>query len=75
MGVVSTVKRPRRTHFAFGGFETLSDTAEQLIKRLDLILQHYNTATLFSDKLGAYFKYLQLQLGTTNFPLDLDYEN
>ena len=47
---------------------------EQLIERLNLLLQHYNTFTPISDKLNASLRYLQLQLGTNKCPLDLPYE-
>ena len=47
---------------------------EQLIERLNLLLQHYNTYTPISDKLNASLRYLQLQLGTNKCPLDLPYE-
>ena len=48
---------------------------EQLIERLNLLLQHYNTATPTSDKLNSSLRYLQLQLGTTKCPLDLAYDD
>ena len=48
---------------------------EQLIERLNLLLQHYNTATSISDKLNSLLRYLQLQLGTNKCPLDLAYDD
>ena len=47
---------------------------EQLIERLNLLLQHYNTCSPVSNKLNASLKYLQLQLGTNKCPLGLQYE-
>ena len=75
LGIARTVKkgwRKLRTTFRGFGFRNLA--TEQLIERLNLLLQHYNTCSPISDKLNASLKYLQLQLGTKKCPLDLQYE-
>ena len=75
-GVSRTVKVGwRRIHSTFGGFVILDFATEQLIERLNLLLQRCNTATPLSAKLSASLKYLQLQLGTNKCPLDLDYDD
>ena len=72
LGIARTVKKGwRKLHTTFGGFGFRNLTTEQLIERLNLLLQHYNTCSLVSDKPSTSLKYLQLQLGTDKFPLDL----
>ena len=75
-GIARTVKVGwRRIHSTFGGFGIFNFATEQLIERLNLFLQHYNTSTPLSAKLSASLKYLQLQLGTNKCPLGLNYED
>ena len=75
-GIARTVKVGwRRIHSTFGGFGIYNFATEQLIERLNLLLQRYNTSTQLSAKLSASLKYLQLQLGTNKCPLDLNYED
>ena len=75
LGIASTVKKGwRRIHSAFGGFGLFSFATKQLIERLNLLLQHYNTGSSLSKKLDASLRYLQLQLGTNICPLDLPYD-
>jgi hypothetical protein len=65
LGVARTVKRElRKLHTTFGGFGLFHLPTEQLICRLNLLLQHYHTSTALSKKLDASFRFLQLQLGT-----------
>ena len=74
LGISRTVKKGwRALHATFGGFGFRNLATEQLIERLNLLLQHYNTCSPVSDKLNASLKYLQLQLGTNKCPLDLPY--
>ena len=73
LGIASTVKKGwRRIHSIFGGFGLFSFANEQLVERLNLLLQHYNTGTSLSKKLDAAIRYLQLKLRTntllTGFP-------
>ena len=76
LGIARTVKKGwRKLHSTFGGFGIMNLATEQLIERLNLLLQHYNTATPISDKLNSSLRYLQLQLGTNKCPLDLDYDD
>ena len=59
LGVARTVKRElRKLHTTFGGFGLFHLTTEQLICRLNMLLQHYHTSTALSKKLDASFKYL-----------------
>jgi hypothetical protein len=75
LGVARTVTKGLRTlHTTFGGFGLLSVATEQLICRINMLLQHYHTSTNLSRKLEASLRYLQLQLGTPNNPITLDYE-
>ena len=75
LGIASTVKKGwRRIRSTFGGFGLFSYATEQLIERLNLLLQHYNTGSSLSKKLDASLRYLQLQLGTNICPLDLPYD-
>ena len=76
LGIARTVKVGRRKlHSTFGGFGIMNLATEQLTERLNLLLQHYSTATPISDKLNSLLRYLQLQLGTSKCSLDLPYDN
>ncbi len=73
IGVVcSVIKDLRQLHTSFGGFSLFNLPVEQLIGQMNMLMQHYHTSTNLSKKLDA-FRYLQLQLGTTNNPFLLDY--
>ena len=61
-------------HTIFGGFGLLSVATEQLICRINMLLQHHHTSTNLSRKLEASLRYLQLQLGTPHNPFTLDYD-
>jgi hypothetical protein len=75
LGVACTVKRElRKLHTTFGGFVLFHLTTEQLICRINMLLQHYHTFTALSKKLDASFRFLQLQLGTPYNPLTLPFE-
>ena len=75
LGIARTIKTGwRRLHTTFGGFGLLNFPTEQLICRLNLLLQHYHTSSMLSRKLDASLHYLQLQLGTPTCPLYLDYD-
>jgi hypothetical protein len=75
LGVARTVTVGLRTlHTTFRGFGLLSVATEQLICRINMLLQHYHTSTNLSRKLEASLKYLQLQLGTPHNPITLDYD-
>ena len=64
----------RRLHTTFGGFGLYNLATEQLISRVNLLLQHYHTPLTLSRKLDASIRYLQLQFGSSQNPLTLDYE-
>ena len=75
LGIARTVKKGwRKLYTTFGGFGFRILATEQLIERLNPLLQHYNTCSPISDKLSASLRYLQLQFGTNKCPLDLPYE-
>ena len=75
LGIASTVKKGwQRIHSTFGRFGLFDFATKQLIGRLNLLLQHYNTGSLLSKKLDASLRYLQLQLGTNICPLCLSYD-
>ena len=75
LGIARTAKKGwRKLHTTLGGFVFRNLATEQLIERLNLLLQYYKTCTPISDKLNASLRYLQLQLGTNKCPLDLPYE-
>jgi hypothetical protein len=62
-------------HTTFGGLGLLSIATEQLICRINMLLQHYHTSTNLSRKLDASLRYLQLQLGMPHNPITLlDYD-
>jgi hypothetical protein len=46
---------------------------EQLISRVNMLMQHYHTSSNLSRKLDASLGYLQFQLGTPGNPLELDF--
>jgi hypothetical protein len=70
----SVTKGLRHLHTAFGGFGLFNLPVEQLICRVNMLMQHYHTLTNLSRKLNASLRYLQLQLGTPHNPLLLDYD-
>ena len=75
LGVARTVKRElRKLHTTFGGFGLFHLPTEQLICRINLLLQHYHASTALSKKLDASFRFLQLQLGTPYNPLSLPFD-
>ena len=76
LGIASTIKAGwRKLHRTFGGIGLFNIVTEQLIERLNLLLQHYKTCSSLSRKLDASIAYLQLQLGVNTCPFDLDYED
>jgi hypothetical protein len=65
LGVARTVKRElRMLHTTFDGFGLFHLPTEQLICRINMLLQHYHTSTALSKKLDTSFRFLQLQLST-----------
>ncbi len=75
LGVACTVtKGLQKLHTTFGGFSLLSIPMEQLICRINMLLQHYHTSMNLSRKLDTSLRYLQLQLGMWHNPLALDYD-
>jgi hypothetical protein len=74
LGVARTVKRElRKLHPTFRGFGLFHLPTEQLICRINTLLQHYHTSTSTSKKLDASLRNLQLQLGTPYNPLTLPF--
>ena len=63
----------RRLHQSFGGVGLLSLATEQLIARLNMLIQHYGTPSSVGHKLTMSLRYLQLQLGCRGNPLQLGY--
>jgi len=75
LGISKNVtKGLRRLQPTFGGFGLFSLATEQLIGRLNLMLQHYHTPSNLSRKLDVSLKYLQLQIGSNRNPLSLDFD-
>jgi hypothetical protein len=75
LGVARTGKRElRKLHTTFCGFGLFHLPTERLICRINMLLQHYHTSTALRKKLDAFFRYLQLQLGTPYNPLTLPFE-
>ena len=61
LGVVCSVTKDlRRLHTSFGGFGLFSLPVEQMIGRVNMLMQHYHTSTNLSKKLDASLRYLQL---------------
>ncbi len=74
LGVLRNVTKGLRwIHTTFGGFGLLSLPTEQLISRVNMLMQHYHASTYLGRKLDASIRYLQLQLGTPHNLLTLDY--
>jgi hypothetical protein len=63
----------QKLHTTFGGFGLFSLPTKQLISRVNMLFQHYHVSTNLSRKLDASLWYLQLQLGTPQNPLTLDF--
>ncbi len=65
LGIVKNVTTGlRQLQPTFGGFGLLNLAMEQLIGRLNLMLQHYHTPSNLSKKLDVSLKLLQLQVGS-----------
>ncbi len=64
----------RRLHTTFGGFGLYNLGTEQLICQVNLLLKQCHTPLIMSKKLEASIRYLQLQLGSNQNPLTLDYD-
>jgi hypothetical protein len=69
----SIIKCLRHLHTTFGGFCLFNLPVEQLICRVNMLMQHYHTSTNLSRKLDASLRHLQLQLGMSHNLLLLDY--
>ncbi len=55
--IACTVKRElRKLHTTFGGFGLFHLPKEQLICRINMLLQHYHKSTALSKKLDASFR-------------------
>ena len=64
LGVAHSVNKGlRQMHTTFGGFRLFNLPVEQLICRVNMLMQHYHTSSNLSRKLDASLGYLQLQLG------------
>jgi hypothetical protein len=63
----------RKLHITFEGFGLFNLPTEQLISRINMLFQHYHISTNLSRKLDSSLRYLQLQLGTPQNPLMLDF--
>jgi hypothetical protein len=63
----------QKLHTTFGGFGLFSLPTEQLISRVNMLFQHNHVSTNLSRKLDTLLRYLQLQLGTPQSPLTLDF--
>ncbi len=66
--------RLQKLHTTFGRFGLFSLPTEQLIGRVNMLFQNYHVSTNLSRKLDALLQYLQLQLGTPQNPLTLDFK-
>jgi hypothetical protein len=74
LGVAPSItKGLRHLHTSFGGFGLFNLPVEQLICHVNMLMQHYHTSSNLSKKLDASLEYLQLQLGTSGSPLELDF--
>ncbi len=63
----------QKLHTTFGGFGLFSLPTKQLISRVNMLFRHYHVSTNLSRKMDASLWYLQLQLGTQQNPLTLDF--
>jgi hypothetical protein len=63
----------QKLHTTFGGFGLFSLPTKQLISQVNMHFQHYHVFTNLSRKLDGSLRYLQLQLGTPQNPLMLDF--
>ena len=74
LGVNRHIKRGwRRTHQTFGGIGLLNLPIEQVICRINIFMQHYDTPSSLGHKLSASLHWLQLQVGCLGSPLLLPY--
>jgi hypothetical protein len=70
----SITKGLHHLHTTFGRFGLFNLLINQLICRVNMLMQQYHTLTNLSRKLDASLRYLQLQLGTPHNLLLLDYD-
>jgi hypothetical protein len=74
LGVARSVTKGLRCmHTTFRGLGLFNLPVEQLICRVNMLMQHYHTSTNLSRKLDASLRYFQLQLGTPHNPFELNY--
>ena len=75
LGIASTVITGlRKLSPTFGGFGLYNLVTEQLISRINMLMQHYHTPTNIGRKLDVSLRLLQLQIGTAANPLLLEYD-
>ena len=75
LSVVRSIRKVLRTlPQTFGGVGLWHMPTEQLIARLNLLLQHYAMDSLLGDKFRAMTCWLQLEIGTDLSPFALPYE-
>jgi hypothetical protein len=63
----------QKLHTTFSGLRLFSLPTKQLISQVNMLFQHYHVSTNLSQKLDASLRYLQLQLGTLQNLLMLDF--
>jgi hypothetical protein len=74
LGVNQNVKVEwRRLGREFGGIGLFNLAGEQLIGRIEIMLQHFHTATTLSHKITASIKALQLEVGCRGNPMNENY--
>ena len=74
LGVNRHIRRGWRTlHQTFGGIGLFDLPIEQLICRINLFQQHYGTPSSLGRKISVSLHWLQLQIGSADCPLSMDY--
>jgi hypothetical protein len=75
LGVLRNVTKGLwQIHTTFGGFGMFSLPTEQLISRVNMLMQHYHASTNLGQKPNALLRYFQLQLSTPHNPFTLKYD-
>ena len=74
MGVNRHIKKCLRTlPQAFGGVGLLSMPVEHTISAINMLVQHLGTLTIVGKKMRASLEALQLEIGSTGNPLEMDF--
>jgi hypothetical protein len=76
LGINQNMKKEwKTTHRAFRGIGLFSFAEKQMIKMINMFIQHYEAETTLARKLAASLEALQLEIGHIGNPLEENFED